>query len=81
MNRRPERHNAKARQSVAGGRSHKKGKLRNKNSEQDHEAAEPVDANAAVLARKSAEEKERNRRERLRQEVCAFVMPAHKGTH
>ncbi|KAF8917814.1 P-loop containing nucleoside triphosphate hydrolase protein [Mucidula mucida] len=56
-----ERHNAKARQSTAGSR--KKGKMRKHSSPTD------VDPNAAILVPKTAEERELDRKEKLRQEL------------
>lgn len=56
-------YNAKARHSTAGQR--KKGKRRNNVATAETE----LDSNAAVLAPKSDEQKELDRRERLRQEV------------
>lgn len=57
-------YNAKARQSTAGSR--KKGKRKAKVPE----ATEPAqDPNAEVISRKSDEQKELDRKERLRQEV------------
>jgi ATP-dependent RNA helicase DHX37/DHR1 len=62
---RPERHNAKARRSVAGGSSHKK----HKKKKPETLAVDSVDTNAEILEHKSPEEKETSRREALRQEV------------
>jgi ATP-dependent RNA helicase DHX37/DHR1 len=62
---RPERYNAKARRSVAGGSSHKK----HKKKKPETLAVDSVDTNAEILEHKSREEKETSRRETLRQEV------------
>ncbi|CCM01865.1 uncharacterized protein FIBRA_03936 [Fibroporia radiculosa] len=61
-----QRYNAKARQSTAG--SHKK-KGRHRRDGQTTE--ETVDPNAEVITHKSVEEKEQDKRERLRQELLA----------
>lgn len=61
---RRERHNAKARRSVAGGSSHKHKKVKKRKP-----SNEDVDVNADVLGHKSIEDKEASRRERLRQEA------------
>jgi len=61
MNSNHERRNLKARRPTQGSR--KKGKLRHKNND-------VVDPNAAILEHKSLEDKERDRKERLLQEVC-----------
>lgn len=67
MNSTRERHNAKARQSTAGQR--KKGKRKASSSN----IKEPeYDPNAEVIVPKSEEQKELDRRERLKQEVCTF---------
>lgn len=58
-------YNAKARRSTAGTR--KKGKL--KKRKQDGQVND-VDPNAEIVAPKSTREKELDRRERLKQEVC-----------
>ncbi|KAG8930712.1 putative ATP-dependent RNA helicase DHR1 [Tulasnella sp. 418] len=72
------RFNAKARQSTAGGSSHKKRKIKRKNNV-DQEAGNEIvlrtpaiemnDPNAEIIIPKSVEEKEIDRRERLRQEL------------
>ncbi|KAH7885390.1 P-loop containing nucleoside triphosphate hydrolase protein [Phlebopus sp. FC_14] len=67
MNRVRERYNARARQSSAGSR--KNGKQRAKMSAAV--SAEPVDPNAAIIAPKSKEDKEKDRKERLLQELAA----------
>lgn len=67
MNRNHERHNSKARRSTAGSR--KKGKSRHKSNDVVPTADAP-DPNAAILEYKSLEDKERDRKERLLQEVC-----------
>ncbi|KAI0039680.1 P-loop containing nucleoside triphosphate hydrolase protein [Auriscalpium vulgare] len=61
---RPQRFNAKARNSVAGS-SHKKSSSRGK------KASVVPDTNADVVALKSAEEKDVDRKEKLRQELLA----------
>lgn len=60
-----EGHNAKARRSTAGG-SRKKGKRRTSTVES---TAQEGDPNVTVLVPKSKEEKDTERRERLRKEV------------
>jgi len=64
-----ERFNAKARRSVAGGSSHKKKKVI-KPLKDEGAGQERPDANAEILVEKTKEERERGRRELLRQEVC-----------
>ena len=59
-----EKHNSKARQSTAGSR--KKGKLKRKRAE---EGGEEPDANALIQQSKTKDEKEIERKERLKQEV------------
>lgn len=54
--------NAKARRSTAGTR--KKGKLKKRKQEDD------ADPNVEIITPKNAQEKELNKRERLREEVC-----------
>lgn len=68
-----ERFNAKARRSVAGGSSHKKKKFKKPQKGQG-ESQEYADANAEILVEKPEEEKEQNRREVLRQEVCLVAL-------
>lgn len=58
-----ERYNAKARSSSAG--SHKKGKRKEKSSD----ASQQQDPNADIVVPKSADQKNEERKERLRQEV------------
>ncbi|THH12553.1 hypothetical protein EW146_g7588 [Bondarzewia mesenterica] len=70
MNRRPERYNAKARQSVAGS-SHKKGKVRNKKHDDEASKDSPVNTNAEILEHKCVEEKELDRKEKMKQELLA----------
>ncbi len=62
----PVRHeyNAKARRSTAGTR--KKGKLKRRKEQQ----TEDTNTNAEITVQKSAQEKELDKRERLREEVC-----------
>ena len=67
---RPTAHNARARQSVAGGSSRKKGKRKSAKTT----PGEEQDSNATILASKSAEDKEADKAERLRQEVCLLCM-------
>ena len=57
-------YNARARQSTAGQRKKGKRVEKLKPEESGH------DSNAAILVPKSDEQKEQDRRERLRQEVC-----------
>ena len=60
------RHNAKARQS-----SHKQRKVKKtKASHEEDGLNAPVDSNADILQHKSEEQKENDRREKLKQEVC-----------
>lgn len=69
MNRARERHNAKARQSTAGQR--KKGKRKaSAVTVQDPD----YDPNAEIIAPKSEEQREADRRERLKQEVRRNAM-------
>ncbi|KAG0703797.1 P-loop containing nucleoside triphosphate hydrolase protein [Suillus ampliporus] len=68
MDRNHERHNSKARQSIAGSR--KKGKSRHKNNGVVPTADAP-DPNAAILEHKSLEDKERDRKDRLVRELAA----------
>ncbi|EMD39965.1 hypothetical protein CERSUDRAFT_92451 [Gelatoporia subvermispora B] len=67
MDRNRQRFNAKARQSTAGA-SHKK-KARRKT--QDATAADQPDPNAEIVAPKSEEQKELDRKEKLKQELIA----------
>ena len=88
MDRRRERYNARARQSVAGGASHKKRKRRSANDPPGGNAAGASiavfpDPNAEIISLKSCEQKELERRERVRQQVRArsysvdvFVVPS-----
>ena len=68
-----ERFNAKARRSVAGESSHKKKKVK-KPLKDEREGQECPDANAEILVEKTKEEKEQDRREFLRQEVCLVAL-------
>ena len=75
MDRKRERYNARARQSVAGGTSHKKRRRRNANGLVGGDAAEaPIavipDPNAEIINLKPLEQKELERRERVKQQVC-----------
>lgn len=63
-----ESYNAKGRQSTAGSR--KKGKLKKKSKIQPGESE--IDVNSVIHVPKSKEEKELERKERLRQEVRAY---------
>ena len=63
-----QRYNAKARQSTVGGSSHKK-KGKRKLQEPPPQDASEVDPNAEIVVPKSEEQKELDRREKLRQEV------------
>ncbi|TFK74875.1 P-loop containing nucleoside triphosphate hydrolase protein [Pluteus cervinus] len=63
-----EKHNSKARQSTAGSR--KKGKLKRKRAPEEDVGEEP-DANALIQQSKTKEEKEMERKERLKQELIA----------
>jgi ATP-dependent RNA helicase DHX37/DHR1 len=60
--------NAKARASTAGSR--KKGKLKRKRNEGQPAQIEEDDPNASILIPKTKEQKDQERREKLRQEVC-----------
>ena len=62
-------YNAKARQSTAGGR--KKGKRNTKAPDSTKLVQDP---NAEIISRKSDEQQELDRRERLRQEVCNHII-------
>jgi len=75
MERKRERHNARARQSVAGGASHKKRKRRSTNGPTRGDAAGAPDEvipdpNAEVISLKPFEQKELERRERVKHQVC-----------
>lgn len=73
---RPQRYNAKARSSVAGG-SHKKGKAKKTHSEDPPAVEGQADTNADILEHKAEEDKERDRRERMKREVrllCLSVL-------
>ena len=76
MNRKHERYNARARQSVAGGSSHKKRRRRNANGPTEDSAKAPTavtpDPNAEMISLKPLEQKELERRERVRQQVRAI---------
>ena len=77
MDRKRQRYNARARQSLAGGASHKKRKRRNANRPTGEDAAEaPIatgpDPNAEIINLKSLEQKELEKRERVRQQVRTF---------
>lgn len=81
MDRKRERYNARARQSVAGGASHKKRKRRNADGAAGRDASgAPIavipDPNAEVISLKPLEQKELERRERVRQQVRAPFYPA-----
>ncbi len=62
-----EAYNAKARGSTAGG-SRKKGKPKKKNKAEQNE--EEIDPNAAMIAPKTEESREMERKEKMLQEVC-----------
>jgi hypothetical protein len=62
----PERFNAKARRSSTAGSSHKRGKHRPKKQPD-------MDTNSEIIQRKTAEEKELDRREQLKKEVRVHV--------
>jgi ATP-dependent RNA helicase DHX37/DHR1 len=68
---RPERFNARARKSIAGGSSHKKKKFKKSKDTLEDE----VDPNAEILQPKTSEEREATRREILRQEVRTLSVP------
>lgn len=73
MDRKRERYNAKARHSVVGGASHKKRRRRSVNGPTRDAAGAPVeviaDPNAEIITLKPLEQKELDRRERLKQQV------------
>lgn len=73
MDRKRERYNARARQSVAGGASHKKRKRRSANGSTGDTAGAPIevlaDPNAEIIGLKPLEQKELERRERVKQQV------------
>lgn len=75
---RPQRYNAKARSSVAGG-SHKKGKAKKTHSEDPPAVEGQADTNADILEHKAEEDKERDRRERMKREVrpLCFSVPEY----
>ena len=73
MNAHRERHNAKARQSTAGSRKKGKRKATSTIKEPDY------DPNAEIISLKSDEQKELDRRERLRQEVRSLHLPSKHG--
>lgn len=82
MDRKRERYNARARQSVAGGTSHKKRKRRSASGLTGVDATgAPVEAfadpNAEIIGLKSPEQKELERRERVRQQVRPLYMFAN----
>jgi len=77
MDRKRQRYNARARQSVAGGTSHKKRKRRNANGPTGGDPAGApsevlLDPNAEVVSLKPLEQKELERRERVKQQVRAL---------
>lgn len=76
MNHTRERFNAKARSSTAG-TSHKKKKRTKKTTEDEPEhhaeGYSLADPNAEIVVPKSQEAKEKDRREKLRQEVCHVI--------
>ena len=77
MDRKRERHNARARQSVAGGASHKRRKRRSANGPTGGDTAGAPsevlpDPNAEIISLKPLEQKELERRERVRQQVCTL---------
>lgn len=74
MDRKRERYNAKARQSVAGGTSHKKRRRRvTKGPAGSDPSGAPTetlaDPNAEIISLKSLEQRELERKERIRQQV------------
>lgn len=64
-----QRYNAKARQSTVGGSSHQKKGKRKPQDSTNQDASEP-DPNAEIVVLKSEEQKDLDRREKLREEVC-----------
>lgn len=76
MDRKRERYNSKARQSVAGGSSHKKRRRRGTKGPTGGDPSGPptealTDPNAEIISLKSLEQKEIERKERIRQQVRA----------
>jgi ATP-dependent RNA helicase DHX37/DHR1 len=69
---RPERYNAKARQSTAGSSKKKKGKRRNTDGSTHVPEESTLDPNAEILAPRTKEEKDAAKKERLRQQVSVF---------
>ena len=81
MDRKRERYNTKARQSVAGGTSHKKRRRRSVKGPTGGDAAgAPIevlaDPNAEIISLKPFEQKELERRERIRQQVRTRLLPS-----
>ena len=76
MDRKRERYNSKARQSVAGGSSHKKRRRRGTKGPAGGDPSGPpaealADPNAEIISLKSLEQKEIERKERIMQQVRA----------
>lgn len=67
-----ERFNAKARQSTAGGKKRKRARL--EDADTKLEAETQRDTNAEIIELKTKEQKEADRRERLRKEASLFVI-------
>lgn len=65
---RPQRYNAKARSA------HKKGKAKKTRSEGPALAKDHVDTNADILEHKAEEDRERERRERMKREVRRMIL-------
>lgn len=65
---RPQRYNAKARSS------HKKGKAKKTRSEGPAPTEDDADTNGDILEHKAEEDKERERRERMKREVHRLII-------
>ena len=81
MDRKRDRYNAKSRQSIAGGASHKKRRRRSVKGPVGGDAVgAPIEAladpNAEIISLKPLEQKELERRERIRQQVRACSPPS-----
>lgn len=81
MDRKRERYNTKARQSISGGASHKKRRRRSAKGPTGGDAlGAPIevlaDPNAEIISLKPLEQKELERRERMRQQVHTHLLPS-----
>ena len=81
MDRKRGRYNARARQSIAGGASHKKRRRKNVNGPVGGDSAVAPqisvipDPNAEIISLKPLEQKELERKERVRQQVRVLLYP------